>query len=114
MITSLYANAPGLEIFPREEEQSTTLLMLPASNQIIWVSGSVLTALTAGAVSTIYHQGRNHRLNNRQSIIYFLNPELDEPLHSWVKPRGSDLEDIREHVRNAPLLTFSLLPVESL
>jgi isopenicillin N synthase-like dioxygenase len=108
MVTVLHANGHGLEIFI-DGEQATP--MLPASNEIVIMPGSVLTALSAGAIPPLYHQVRNHGLDDRQSLMYFVNPEVDEPLYSWVA--GGARTDIRAHVQNAPSM-FGLPPVEAL
>ena len=109
MVTVLHANGAGLEIFLDDDETATP--MLPAKDEVVIMPGSVLTALSGGAIPPLYHQVRNHGLADRQSIMYFVNPEVDAPLYSWVND-GSKT-DIREHVQNAPSM-FGLPPVEAL
>jgi isopenicillin N synthase-like dioxygenase len=110
MVTVLHANGAGLEIFLGEEPTP----MLPAADEIVIMPGSVLTALSGGVIPPLYHQVRNHGLGDRQSLMYFVNPEVDEPLFSWVEPAdGSERADIRAHVQNAPSM-FGLPPVEAL
>ena len=75
--------------------------------------GSVLTALTGGKIAPLYHQVRNHGLSDRQSLMYFVNPEVEAPLFSWIDAPDGTREDIREHVQNAPTM-FGLPPVEAL
>ena len=110
MLTVLHANGPGLEIFLGDDETATP--MLPAKDEVVIMPGSVLTALSGGAIPPLYHQVRNHGLDDRQSIMYFVNPEVDKPLFSWVESEGGR-EDIRAHVQNAPTM-FGLPPVEAL
>lgn len=112
MVTVLHPNAPGLEIYAEGFDSDTVVPMLPAEDEIVIMPGSVLTALTDGAIQPLYHQVRNHGLDDRQSIMYFVNPEIDEPLHSWVAGDG-DKVDLREQVRSAPSM-FGLPDVEVL
>ena len=109
MVTVLHANGAGLEIFLGDDESATP--MLPAKDEVVIMPGSVLTALSGGAIPPLYHQVRNHGLDDRQSIMYFVNPEVDAPLYSWVD--DGTKTDIREHVQNAPSM-FGLPPVEAL
>ena len=109
MVTVLHATAPGLEIYVGDDVRPT----LPAADEVVIMPGSVLTALSGGAIEPLYHQVRNHGLDDRQSIMYFVNPEIDEPLHSWTDTVDGERVDIREHVQNAPSM-FGLPPVEAL
>jgi isopenicillin N synthase-like dioxygenase len=109
MVTVLHATAPGLEIYVNDEVQP----MLPGSDEVVIMPGSVLTALSGGKIAPLYHQVRNHGLDDRQSLMYFVNPEMDEPLYSWIATVDGERADIREHVQNAPTM-FGLPPVEAL
>jgi isopenicillin N synthase-like dioxygenase len=109
MVTVLHATAPGLEIYVNDEVKP----MLPGPDEIVIMPGSVLTALSGGKIPPLYHQVRNHGLDDRQSLMYFVNPEVDAPLFSWIDAPGAESTDIREHVQNAPTM-FGLPPVEAL
>src|SRR5689334_23538134 len=109
MITVLHATAPGLEMYVNDGILPT----LPAEDEVVLMPGSVLTALSGGKIEPLYHQVRNHGLDDRQSLMYFVNPEVDEPLHAWVAGADGSREDIRSHVTNAPTM-FGLPPVERL
>jgi isopenicillin N synthase-like dioxygenase len=109
MVTVLHATAPGLEAYIDDEATP----VLPAANEVLIMPGSVLTALTGGKVAPLYHQVRNHGLDDRQSLMYFVNPEIKAPLYAWVESGDGALADIREHVQNAPT-AFGLPKVESL
>ncbi len=109
MVTVLHATAPGLEIFVNDEATP----MLPAADEIVIMPGSVLTALSGGKIPPLYHQVRNHGLAERQSLMYFVNPELTAPLFGWIDSPDGIREDIREHVKNAPTM-FGLPQVETL
>ena len=109
MVTVLHATAPGLEIYVNDDVKP----MLPARDEVVIMPGSVLTALSGGKIQPLYHQVRNHCLDDRQSIMYFVNPEIDEPLFGWIDAPDGERADIREHVQNAPSM-FGLPPVEAL
>jgi len=109
MVTVLHATAPGLEIYVNDEATP----MLPDTDEVVIMPGSVLTALSGGKIEPLYHQVRNHGLDNRQSLMYFVNPEIDEPLFGWIEAGDGERADIREHVQNAPSM-FGLPPVEAL
>jgi isopenicillin N synthase-like dioxygenase len=109
MVTVLHATAPGLEIYVNDDVKP----MLPARDEVVIMPGSVLTALSGGKIEPLYHQVRNHGLDDRQSIMYFVNPEIDEPLFGWIDNPDGERVDIREHVQNAPSM-FGLPPVEAL
>ena len=113
MVTVLHATAPGLEIYHRGEDSVDVAPMLPDSDEVVIMPGSVLTALSGGKISPLYHQVRNHGLDDRQSLMYFVNPEIDEPLFGWIENGEGERADIREHVQNAPSM-FGLPPVEAL
>ncbi len=109
MVTVLHATAPGLEIYVGDGVEP----VLPDHDEVVIMPGSVLTALSGGAIEPLYHQVRNHGLDDRQSIMYFVNPEIDEPLFGWADDADGRRVDIREHVQNAPSM-FGLPPVEAL
>lgn len=109
LVTVLHATAPGLEIYVNDEVRP----MLPARDEVVIMPGSVLTALSGGKIEPLYHQVRNHGLDDRQSIMYFVNPEVDAPLFSWIDAADGGRVDIREHVQNAPTM-FGLPPLEAL
>ena len=108
MITVHYANAPGLEVSvagqiqPVDADPDTLILM----------AGSVLTALADGQVEPAYHQVRNHGLSGRASIMYFVNPSLDAPVHPWSTPDDAAV-DLRDAIRRKPAM-FGLVDVPHL
>ncbi|MGW1996052.1 2OG-Fe(II) oxygenase family protein [Embleya sp. NPDC001921] len=107
LITVHHATGPGLEV-------AAGGLMRPitqAPDELLVMPGSILTALTGGAIRPLYHQVRNLRLHERRSLMYFVNPELDTPLPVWL-PVG-DRRDLRDTVRSNPL-AFGLPPVREL
>ncbi len=109
MVTVLHATAPGLEIFVNDGVKAIT----PGPDEVVIMPGSVLTALSGGKIAPLYHQVRNHGLTDRQALMYFVNPEVESPLYSWIDSADGSREDIRAHVQNAPTM-FGLPPVEVL
>lgn len=113
MVTVLHATAPGLEIYAQGFDSDEVTAILPDADEVVIMPGSVLTALSGGAIAPLYHQVRNHGLDDRQSIMYFVNPEIDEPLFGWADSADGTRADICEAVKNAPSM-FGLPPVEAL
>jgi isopenicillin N synthase-like dioxygenase len=109
LVTVLHSTAPGLELYLGEQIQP----MLPAADEIVIMAGSVLTVLSGGRIDPLYHQVRNHGLADRQSLMYFVNPEIDEPLYGWADSGDGERADIREYVKNAPTM-FGLPQVATL
>lgn len=66
--------------------------------------GSVLTDLTGGKIAPLYHRVRNHRLAGRLSLMYFVNPEVAEPLYPWVGSAEELRTDLRERVMSRPAM----------
>ena len=69
MVTVLHATAPGLEIYAEGGHSDAVQPMLPDHDQVVIMPGSVLTALSGGKIAPLYHQVRNHSLDDRQSIM---------------------------------------------
>lgn len=105
ILTVLHATDRGLEI-------CADGLPVPVeldNDEVLVFSGSILTALTRGAIAPTFHQVRNYGLSARKSVMYFVNPALDSPVRPWV-PGGSHV-DLRDIVRSNPS-AFGLPPVE--
>ncbi|MFD9689320.1 2OG-Fe(II) oxygenase family protein [Kitasatospora sp. NPDC059088] len=106
LVTVIHATAPGLELFLN----GTPRPVDTAPDEVILMPGSVLTDLTAGRVPALYHQVRNLRLPERTALMYFVNPELTEPVYAWTAEPGAqrgaervDLRvDLREKIRTNP------------
>ncbi|SOD71368.1 isopenicillin N synthase-like dioxygenase [Jatrophihabitans sp. GAS493] len=99
LVTVLYGTAPGLEIY-LDDDAATPVSTAP--NEVLIMPGSAMTLITGGVIKPLYHQVRNLNLDDRQSIMFFVNPEMAVPLHAWS---GTDEEraiDIREPIRQAP------------
>jgi isopenicillin N synthase-like dioxygenase len=105
IVTLVHGTKPGLELFIDGEPMPVTT----AEDELIVMPGSVLTMLTGGSVSPMYHQVRNLGIADRRSVMYFVNPEMREPIVPWVGSR----HDLREAVRSRPN-AFGLPDVPSL
>ncbi|MGH8261617.1 MAG: 2OG-Fe(II) oxygenase family protein [Steroidobacteraceae bacterium] len=107
LVTILHATGPGLEIVVNGTAQPFTT----AVDEVLVMAGSILTTLSGNTVPPLFHQVRNLQLNSRQSVMYFVNPELSEPIYSWTSPE--DQRDLRDAVRSNPLM-FGLPAVQEL
>ncbi|MET8081362.1 2-oxoglutarate and iron-dependent oxygenase domain-containing protein [Streptomyces sp. NPDC005303] len=98
LVTVHYASGPGLEvrldgmIKPLEAADESVLLM----------PGSVMTGLTSGAIQPLYHQVRDLAVPDRVSLMYFVNPSLDKPVHPWSGEPDTSV-DLRDAIRSRPL-----------
>jgi len=109
MITAIHATLPGLERFVGDVATSATT----ADNELILMPGSLLTRLSGGEIPPLYHQVRNLRVVGRMSLMYFVNPELYEPVMTWRSENGEPPVDLREIARANPL-PFGLAPLREL
>ncbi|MDH6139334.1 MULTISPECIES: isopenicillin N synthase family oxygenase [Kitasatospora] len=102
LLTVIHATAPGLEVFPGPADDPEPADLGPG--EILVMPGSVLTDLTGGKIAPLYHQVRNHRLAGRLSLMYFVNPEVAEPLYPWVGSAEELRTDLRERVMSRPAM----------
>ncbi|MFJ9846717.1 2OG-Fe(II) oxygenase family protein [Kitasatospora sp. NPDC101155] len=109
LVTVIHTTEPGLELWLDGEARP----MHTAPDEVILMPGSVLTDLTGGRIPALYHQVRNLRLANRTALMYFVNPELTEPVHSWVTVPGATPVDLRDRIRSYPAM-FGLPDVPAL
>jgi isopenicillin N synthase-like dioxygenase len=75
--------------------------------------GSLLTAMTGGQVSPLYHRVRNCQEPERMSLMYFVNPQLDVELSPWLENEtnlGVDVLDLARKLPNG----FGLPDIEAL
>jgi len=99
LVTLLHANAPGLEIRVRDRY----LAPLLARNELLLMPGSLLTLMTGGLVPPLYHRVRNNRrATPRDSIMFFVNPEIDQTLAPWICTADNIGVDIVERAIRAP------------
>ena len=99
LITLASTNAPGLEIKVNGE-------FVPANvtpDHFVVMPGSLLSLMTGDRVKPGYHQVRNsRRADPRCSMMYFVNPEIDQPLRPWIENDSNRGIDIIERANAAP------------
>jgi isopenicillin N synthase-like dioxygenase len=93
LLTLGTSNSPGLEV---ELNGHFCPVQLEANQVIVWV-GSVLTALTGGLLSPMYHRVVRHDLDSgRQSINFFVNASLERGQQLWIDNETNHGIDIAE------------------
>jgi len=99
LITFVLTNAPGLEIEVDGE-------FVPAGidrNELLVMPGSLLSLMTGYRVKPLYHQVRNtYRTDPRSSLLYFVNPEIDQHLAPWIANESNKGIDIVERANAGP------------
>jgi isopenicillin N synthase-like dioxygenase len=99
LVTLVSTNAPGLEIEVNGE-------FVPADigeDEILLMPGSLLSLMTGYRVKPLYHQVRNtRRTDPRSSLLYFVNPEIDQTLAPWIANDSNKGIDIIERANSAP------------
>lgn len=99
LISIVLTNAPGLEIQVDGE-------FVPANigkNELLVMPGSLLSLMTGYRVKPGYHQVRNtRRTDPRSSLLYFVNPEMDQALSPWIANESNQDVDIIERANAGP------------
>ena len=99
LVTVVLTNAPGLEIQVDGE-------FVPANigeNELLVMPGSLLSLMTGYRVKPGYHQVRNtRRTDPRSSLLYFVNPEIDQTLAPWIANESNRGVDIIERANAGP------------
>jgi isopenicillin N synthase-like dioxygenase len=104
LVTLHHASGPGLEV--RLDGHTRPMAVPPEA--LLLMPGSVMTELTEAAVPPLYHQVRNLHIAGRISLMYFVNPALDQPVHAWTG--GDQTIDLRDRIRSNPSM-FGLVDV---
>ncbi|MGV9267431.1 hypothetical protein ACWDRR_22520 [Kitasatospora sp. NPDC003701] len=84
LFTLATSDGPGLEIETGRELKQATV----GDGRLLVMPGSVLTAMTAGQVPPLYHQVRNHHLEQRITVLYLVNPPLGQLVAPYVAEDG--------------------------
>jgi isopenicillin N synthase-like dioxygenase len=91
LVTLVQTNAPGLEI----EIDGRFVPAQTAEDELLLMPGSLLSLMTGYRMKPLYHQVRNsRRAERRSSLLYFVNPEIEQVLAPWVaneRNRGIDI-----------------------
>lgn len=99
LITLVQANAPGLEIKIGDRFVAPAL----ASDELLLMPGSLLTLMTGGLVPPLYHRVHNNRrADPRYSLMFFVNPEIDQTIEPWIRNASNAGVDIVERAISAP------------
>jgi isopenicillin N synthase-like dioxygenase len=99
LITFVLTNAPGLEIQIDGEFVPANL----GENELLVMPGSLLSLMTGYRVKPGYHQVRNtRRTDPRSSLLYFVNPEIDQTLAPWIANESNRGIDIIERANAGP------------
>ena len=99
LVTLVTSNAPGLELQVDGE-------FVPANvtpDHFVVMPGSLISLMTGDRVKPGYHQVRNsHRTDPRCSMMFFVNPEIDQDLKPWIENDSNRGIDIIERANAAP------------
>lgn len=92
LFTIVKSTAPGLEIelggrFVEADISPDEALLMP---------GSLLSAMTGGAIQPLYHRVRRMSDPVRYSLMFFVNPSIESSIAPWVLNSSNEGIDIRE------------------
>ena len=97
LITLIKPTSAGLEIRAGDDFEPVTL----EANQLIALSGGLLTILTGGTIPPLFHRVRNDSLTTvRQSLIYFANPSISNDTVPWIENESNVGANIRDITRS--------------
>ncbi|MDM0034750.1 2OG-Fe(II) oxygenase family protein [Variovorax sp. J22P271] len=105
LITLIKPTRDGLVIFLSDEEVPVHL----ADDEIIVITGSLLTLLSDGKIPTMYHAVRNPKMElSRKSLVYFAIPDLGQPYTTLLEKKTINIASIADESHrafgNAPLI----------
>ncbi|MEO9228511.1 MAG: 2-oxoglutarate and iron-dependent oxygenase domain-containing protein [Devosia sp.] len=66
-----------------------------AAGDLLVLPGSLLTLVTGGLIAPLYHRVRNHFDATRQSLLYFVNPDVSVETAPWISNESNRGADIR-------------------
>lgn len=99
LITLVRASEPGLEI--RLKGRFTPVEL--AADEMLIMPGSLLSLMTGNVISPLYHQVRNSRRETpRYSLMFFVDPEIDQKLEPWLSNSSNAGVNIIERAISAP------------
>lgn len=99
LVTLLRTNAPGLEI----ELDGAFVPAATGPDELLLMPGSLLSLMCGNRVKPLYHQVRNSRRTDpRSSLMFFVNPELDQALTPWISNDSNAGIDVIERANAAP------------
>jgi isopenicillin N synthase-like dioxygenase len=99
LVTLVTSNAPGLEI----QVDGAFVPANVAPDHFVVMPGSLLSLMTGYRVKPGYHQVRNSRRPDpRLSMMFFVNPEIGQPLAPWIENESNRGIDIIARANVAP------------
>ena len=99
LVTLVTSNAPGLEIEVDGEFVPANL----SPDEFVVMPGNLLSLMTGYRVKPGSHQVRNSRRTDpRLSMMFFVNPEIDQPLAPWIENESNRGIDIIARANAAP------------
>jgi len=103
-LTMLKPTSDGLAFIFGDEIRPIEL----AADKMIIFSGSLLTELTDGEISATRHAALTPKVPTmRKSLMYFVNPNMDQPIESLTKRRPIDFR----HLANERHISFGNPPL---
>lgn len=104
LLTLIKPNRDGLVLFLDGEETPVYL----KDDEILAITGSLLTTLSDGQIAPMYHAVRNPNIRlNRNSIVYFAIPDLSKPYTTLL---GKNRISIADQANNSHV-AFGNLPL---
>lgn len=103
LLTVIWTSAPGLEAVFGERIEALEF----GPDEVAIMPGGILKLMTGGEIQPLYHQARNHGRLDRKSIMYFVSPDVTEPIAPYVVNEVNEGTDIRQAVIDNPQ-TFGL------
>lgn len=92
LFTLIHAVEPGLEIEDLEGGYRPVRLQ---PGQLLLMPGELLALLTGHRTRPLYHRVRRHpEIDTRLSVMFFVNPNLDESLEPWVRNEHNEGIDL--------------------
>jgi isopenicillin N synthase-like dioxygenase len=99
LVTLVTSNAPGLEL----EIGGAFVPANVTPDHFVVMPGSLLSLMTGYRVKPGYHQVRNSRRTDpRLSMMFFVNPEIDQQLAPWIENESNKGIDIIARANAAP------------
>jgi ornithine decarboxylase len=101
ILTFIVANDKGLEI--KNKNGNYQQANYGVDNIIVY-GGELMSLLTGYDIQALYHRVRNFQdIQKRISIIYFVNPNLEQNIDPWVKNKTNEKVNILKFAEELPL-----------
>jgi isopenicillin N synthase-like dioxygenase len=105
LLTVVTATAKGIEIKTGGEYIAPEI----GPDELMIMPGLILSLLTGNKIKALYHRVRNvPNTDTRISLMYFVNPNLDQTVHTWTDE--GDVDIIGETIKRSK--AFGLDPID--